>query len=204
MHGVGFPAVLSATNSDVVLCRCDVLHPITHPTFTPPVLLAGSILRTFEGSSIRVTAGFFGSLSGAVGGNGVALLHPGTILIGSPAIAASVFHQFVDVPSLSVTAAGIGAQVVVSLDGPAGMAGVLAVAFPGPPWAVSFILGEVWLHPASAAIQVAVVFGTAPLVGTVNVPNLPALRGLHLVWQGLSIDPIAGAVASNPGHYVVY
>ncbi len=206
LHGVGFPAALSATNSEVLLVRCDVHHPLTHPTFTPPVLLSGAILRTFEGTAIRTTAAFLGSLPVAVGGTGAALLHPGTTLVGagSPSIAPTVGHQFLDLPSLSVAAAGVGGQVAVSLVGPAGVAGVLAVAFPGPPWAVPFILGDLWLGPASAVIQVAGVLGATPLVGTLNVPNQPALRGLHLVWQGLSMDPVAGALASNPGHYVVY
>lgn len=76
----------------------------------------------------------------------------------------------------------------------------LGVSLPvAAPWQVPGLLAPVWLDPATFVLQaVGQQQATAPVAGTIAVPNLGALRGTSLVWQAVVWNGAGGFVVTNP------
>lgn len=156
----------------------------------------------------RLEGGFsgIGTPGYAIAGTGTVRLSPQTVLTGhTPAIEPTVNATTLAMPTTSVVSAPLGAPVTASLLGPAGGIGVLAVGFPGP---ATFAPGLAdpfcWSPGTVVTVAVGAIGPSTPLAHTAALPAPPAWLGLALVWQGVSLDPVGGLQASNPGVSIAY
>lgn len=106
----------------------------------------------------------------------------------------------IDQASTSTTAAAIGGTVTGTLEGSANLLGGLMLGTTQPPTVLGGIGEELWLSPF--AFMTIGVLG-APLTFTATVPNDPTLRGALFGWQGMTWEPTAGFVFSNPAWFGV-
>jgi hypothetical protein len=160
----------------------------------PAILLQGGDARLIGGSSY-VVAGV------NITGTGTARIDPSVVFrgyFGGP-IASTVQATFLTMPAVIATDGPLGGNVTVDLRGPAGDFGALLGGFPGPPLSFPGIADPSWMLPGTEVVCATTIFATGTSLSiTVPVPNVAALRGLRVVWQGASFGTTNGLQASNP------
>lgn len=200
------PTHFAQTRGRVQLVDCTVRGPNgSTPAQAAACVLDHGDLRVLGAS--RLEGGFvtFTPFGYAIAGVGTVRLSPQVVLIGgAPQIEPSVTATTLEMPKVTAASTALGSPVTATMTGPANGLGVLAVGFPGP---VSFApgLADPFLWSPATVVTVAVgPLGPVPLGYTCALPAPPAWPGLALVWQGVSLDPVGGLQASQPGVTIAF
>jgi hypothetical protein len=166
-----------------------------------------SILTGIElqGGDLRMVGGSASSFFNyAISGTGTARIDPSVVLTGSTLggvaqISPAVQASSLSMPAVTATDGPLGGSLTVDLRGPAGDFGALLAGLPGPPLAFPGIADPSWMLPGTEVVcATAILAAGTRLSITVPVPNVAALRGTRIVWQGASFGAANGLQASNP------
>ncbi|HEU4418141.1 MAG TPA: hypothetical protein VFT55_04335, partial [Planctomycetota bacterium] len=170
--------------------------------------LNGGEVRALGGGEI-VSHAFYGPPSYAVTGTGTLRLDPSVTVYGaSPPIAPGIAVTVEAMPHVTATDALLGSTSTststVTLPGPSGHLGLLAVGFAGPPVLVPLFADPLFWAPGTVVALTAGVMGPGqPITSQVLVPAHPAFAGLLLLYQGITLEPLASLQISNPAIGVV-
>ena len=106
----------------------------------------------------------------------------------------------IDEGSTSSTSATVGNPVTGTLEGSANLLGGLLLGTTLAPLVIPGIAEELWVNPFGFMT----IGGLgAPLSFVATVPNDPTLQGAVFGWQGMTWEPVAGFVLSNPAWFCV-
>src|SRR5262249_11103422 len=156
----------------------------------PAIVLQGGDLRMVGGSTYQV-------FNNSIAGTGTMRVDP-SVVFGGVGFGSQTIPR-TTMPAVVATDGPLGGSVTVTMRGPAGDLGVLFAGLPGPPLFFPGIADPSWMLPGTEVVCTATVLaaGTGSAV-TYPVPNVLALRGLRIVWQGASVSPANLLQASNP------
>jgi hypothetical protein len=111
-----------------------------------------------------------------------------------------VTAQYLPLPHLTTFGAPIGGTMQATVATQNGDLVILVIGLPGTPLAVAGFQDRFWLDPAAHVFHaIGVQQPTAPIAGSVAVPNSPGLRGLYLVWHAACFGPATGRQNTSPG-----
>lgn len=156
-----------------------------------------------QGGDLRMVGGsLYSFFSYAVSGTGTARIDPNVVFTGptgNGGVSPTIQLTNPTMPAVEATDGPLGSSVSVDLRGPAGDFGALLAGLPGPPLSFPGIADPSWMLPGTEVVcATAILAAGTSLSITVPVPNVPALRGLRVVWQGASFGAVNGIQASNP------
>jgi hypothetical protein len=156
-----------------------------------------------QGGDLRVIGGsLFDFAAYSVSGIGTARIDPSVVFASlglGMGIAPTIQLTNPTMPAVVATDGPLGGSFTVDLRGPAGDFGALLAGLPGPPLSFPGIADPSWMLPGTEVVCATTILAAgAHLVISVPVPNLAALRGLRVVWQGASFGAVNGLQASNP------
>jgi len=131
-----------------------------------------------------------------ISGIGLARIDPNVAFTQMPVIIEPTVQTIVaQMPAVIAFGGALGSNVYASIRGPIGEFGALLVGLPGPQLPLPGFPDTFWLQPGTAVTSA---LGVLPVNVSYAIPNAPVLRGLRLVWQGVSYGATNGLQASNP------
>lgn len=140
----------------------------------------------------------------AIEGSGSLTIDPVVMLVptgGAAAVASGIQSSTTDLPSLSVEGGSPGGQITGNLRGTSAQPFAVFAGLPASPLSTPF--GPLWLMPSPMITVIGGIFGASGAAAwSVNIPNVPALTGAVLGWQGLVVTG-SGLVLSNTGQHVI-
>lgn len=108
-------------------------------------------------------------------------------------------------PSLSANSTVPGGAIHAATRTEVGDLVVLAVGLRSATASVPGFVDGFWLDPVAHVFQaIGVQQASAPVTGTINVPNWPGLVGQQLVWHAACFGPVTGQQNSNPAISIVH
>ncbi|HLQ38366.1 MAG TPA: hypothetical protein VK348_11215 [Planctomycetota bacterium] len=80
------------------------------------------------------------------------------------------------------------------------------LAFASVPFNLAGLQGSFWLDPVVgvATVLTGVGGGTGPIIASYSIPNVPALVGVQLLYQGVRLDQSFNGAFTNYGYYQVF
>ncbi|MCA8954331.1 MAG: hypothetical protein KDE27_32785 [Planctomycetes bacterium] len=151
-------------------------------------VLASTLVGGFDGGGQRA----------ALQGNSIVRID----LLSSPQGGISNFPHspsFLAMPFVSATSAAPGGNLTATTTTLAGDLVTLVVGLPGAPVPIAGFQDQFWLDPgAHVFLAIGVQQTTAPIAGSIAVPNVPGFRGLPLVWHAACFGPVTGLQNGNP------
>ena len=172
--------------------------------------ITGGMSAYFPGAAIETYAADLRFLGGAatVGSSApMNLYFPALMVSASARIAPRVTitdlqgvrHGSDVMPQLTGSGAAIGGTLGATVETEVGDLAILVVGLPGAPTLVPGFLDPFWLDPvAHVFVAVGTQQTTAPIAGTVAVPNFAGFRGLRFHWQAACLGSATGLQATNP------
>lgn len=206
----GYPG-LNAENSDVqaVFTSLSGGHGLSGPpTVTRPgseaVVLTNASFRAIGTRQHTIVGGMdpvLGQLPG-IGGSGVARVDPQIVIGGAPPAGPQVALTRPTMPGLASDSAVRGGTLTVRRRGALGVLGLIVIGLRGSSQTVPGITDPIWVDASTFVIKAAGIVTADPWLVQQDVPALPALVGLQLVWQ--AADLAAGGVeVSNPSSTMI-
>ncbi len=172
---------------------------------SPAVQMSGGDLRLLGSTSVTGGTSVFGSAALAIAGSGSVRRDIDVVLSGGgTVIASTVVVTTTSMPHLSVDEVLPAGSVFAALHGPIGHAGFLLVSLRGTAFALPFLADTVWLDPTTMlTVTSGIPAPGAPVTTQTSMPAISSTLGFVIVWQGLTLDAIAGFQISNPGYSIL-
>ncbi|MCK5944430.1 MAG: hypothetical protein KAI24_20750, partial [Planctomycetes bacterium] len=190
------PLSAATTVTDSRLTLCDVTS--TGGVFGGAFLLQNSQVRVLGTTTIQTFS------APAFGGAGAVRTDPAAAYLtgASPAFGPGVTVQVREMPRVVAGTAAAGGQANGTMRGPAAAYGWLFAGLSGPATALPGL--DPVLLLAGSELLLASGPLVAPLATSYPVPNVPAVLGVAVTWQGVSHDPVYGLQLSNGTSYAHY
>ncbi len=164
----------------------------------------GAAALTMTGGAVRIngTSALINAFSSGfvIVGTGSVRVAPSVTLTGTaPYFAATIAATVVDTPRLRLDEIAPAGTWRGSLHGPIGHAGWVLVALPVNPFTLPFLADTDWLDPFTTFIlNGGFPAAGAPVTATLSMPAVTSTLGFPVMWQGLTLDAVAGFQISNP------
>jgi hypothetical protein len=196
-----FPPAFLQQGGTVQMVGCYVSGSSVFNTVGGPAIrMQGGDLRLLDGSTVAGGLGSPTTAGLAIDGTGAVRLDPSVTISGiAPPLAPGITAVTQAMPRVTTTWPVLGGTLVADLQGP-GSAGFLAASFRAQPLQVPGIADALWLDPATSVLMGIGV----PASVSFTMPNVPAIAGAQLLWQGFTFDATLGLQASNASVYVAH